>query len=93
MINGALQWDNDVKTNEIDLWFEQLAHFTANIMLSSGNYKKSTKLERIKESLYIPLRDREAYEKKYGQSKGKPKRSHKDAPADKVDELKKKFNL
>lgn len=48
MINGALQWDNDVKTNEIDLWFEQLSHFTANIMLSSGNYKKSTKLERIK---------------------------------------------
>ena len=93
MINGALQWDNDVKTNEIDLWFEQLSHFTANIMLSSGNYKKSTKLERIKESLYIPLRDREAYEKKHRQSKGKPNRSYKDAPADKVDELKRKFNL
>ena len=77
----------------LDVWVDQLSHFTAHIMLWYGNYKKSTKLERIKESLYIPLRDREAYEKKHRQSKDKPKRSHKDAPADKVDELKKKFNL
>lgn len=93
MVNGALSWDRDVNDAELDILFEQLSHFTANIMLSSGNYKKSTKLERIKESLYIPLRDREAYEKKHRQSKGKPKRSHKDAPADKVEELKRKFNL
>ena len=94
MVNGALQWDSDVKTSEIDLWFDQLSHYTANIMLSSGNYKKSVKLERIKESLYIPLKDREAYERKHGHSKGsRPKRSHLNAPADKVEELKKRFKI
>ena len=93
MVNGALQWDSDVKTSEIDLWFDQLSHYTANIMLSSGNYKKSVKLERIKESLYIPLKDREAYEKKHRHSEGKPKRSHLNAPADKVEELKKRFKI
>ena len=93
MVNGTLLWERDMEEAKLDVWFDQLSHFTANIMLSSGNYKKSTKLERIKESLYIPLRDREAYEKKHRQSKGKPKRSHKAAPADKVDELKRKFKL
>lgn len=93
MVNGALSWDRDVNDTELDILFEQLSHFTANIMLSSGNYKKSVKLDKIKESLYIPLRDREAYEKKHRQSKGKPKRSHKSAPADKVEELKRRFNL
>lgn len=93
MVSGALSWDRDMEEGRMDIWFDQLSHYTASIMLSSGNYKKSTKLERIKESLYIPLRDREAYEKKHRQSKGKPKRSHKAAPADKVDELKRRFKL
>ena len=93
MVNGTLLWERDMEEAKLDVWFDQLSHCTANIMLSSGNYKKSTKLERIKESLYIPLRDREAYEKKHRQSKSKPKRSHKAAPADKVEELKRKFKL
>lgn len=88
MVNGKLLWDMDLKENEFDIWFEQLSHFTANIMLSSGNYKKSTKLEKLKETLYIPLRDR----KKHRQN-GKPKRGNKNAPADKVQELKDKFNI
>lgn len=93
MINGALLWERDMEENRLDIWFDQLSHFTANIMLSSGNYKKSTKLERIKESLYIPLRDREAYEKKHKHSEGKPKRSNKGAPADKVRELRERFKI
>lgn len=94
MVNGALMWDGDVKTNEIDLWFDQLSHYTANIMLSSGNYKRSIRIEQLKESLYIPLKDREAYERKHGHSNGdKPKRSHMNAPADKVEELKRRFKI
>ena len=36
MVTGAIQWDESM----LDVEFEQQSHFTANIMLSTGNYKK-----------------------------------------------------
>lgn len=100
MVSGALAWNIEVKEQETDLWFDQLSHYTANIMLSSGNYKKSVTLERIKEALYIPVRDREEYERKKKLRERrltgeKPSRSHSScsAPADKLKELKEAFNL
>lgn len=94
MVNGALGWERDTQEAKMDLEMQYLSHFTANIMLSSGNYKKTVKLDTIKESLYIPLADREAYEKKHRpRQTSKPNRSHKDAPEDKVEELKKRFKL
>ena len=55
MVNGALMWHRDTENELYDTVMEQLSHFFANVMLSSGNYKKGTKLEKIRESLYIPV--------------------------------------
>ena len=95
MVSGTVMWERDLYEARFDAEMQYLSHFTANIMLSSGNYKRNTKIERIKESLYIPLEDREAYEKKHRHSDGvKPNRSEgKKAPTDKVAELKERFNL
>lgn len=95
MVSGTVMWEKDLYEAKFDAEMQYLSHFTANIMLSSGNYKRNTKIERIKESLYIPLEDREAYEKKHRHSNGvKPSRSEgKKAPTDKVAELKERFNL
>ncbi len=95
MVSGTVMWERDLYEARFDAEMQYLSHFTANIMLSSGNYKRNTKIERIKESLYIPLEDREAYEKKHRHSNGvKPSRSEgKKAPTDKVAELKERFNL
>lgn len=92
MVNGAVSWDRDLYETQLDIEMQYLSRFAASIMYSSGNYKKSTKIEKLMQSLYIPLKDREASEKKYRQS-GKPQRSHKPSPADKVEELKRRFNL
>lgn len=91
MVNGAISWDKDLYETQLDIEMQYLSRFAASIMYSSGNYKKSTKIEKLMQSLYIPLKDREASEKQ-GQS-GKPQRSHKPSPADKVEELKRRFNL
>lgn len=92
MVNGAVSWDRDLYETQLDIEMQYLSRFAASIMYSSGNYKKSTKIEKLMQSLYIPLKDREASEKKQRQS-GKPQRSHKSSPADKVEELKRRFNL
>ncbi len=75
MINGALLWDTDVYEARADRELEHLSHFTANIMLSSGNYKKTTKISSIKETLYIPIADREKFLKKHQSAEEKPNRS------------------
>lgn len=90
MVTGAIQWDESM----LDVEFEQQSHFTANIMLSTGNYKKGTKPSKLKEGLYIPIRDREAFERKHHRSDGiKPERSGKTSSANQVEEIKKRFNL
>ena len=90
MVTGAIQWDESM----LDVEFEQQSHFTANIMLSTGNYKKGTKPDKIKEGLYIPIRDRESFARKHQHSGGiKPERSGKTSSADQVEEIKKRFNL
>lgn len=88
MVNGALLWKRDTENELYDIVMEQLSHFFANVMLSSGNYKKGTKIEKIRESLYIPVRDREKFERR---RKGKGKRSHIPSDKKKVQELMKKF--
>lgn len=88
MVNGALMWHRDTENELYDIVMEQLSHFFANVMLSSGNYKKGTKLEKIRESLYIPLRDRDKFEIR---RQGKGKRSHMPSDKKKVQELMKKF--
>lgn len=88
MVNGALMWHRDTENELYDTVMEQLSHFFANVMLSSGNYKKGTKLEKIRESLYIPLRDREKFERRI---QGKGKRSHMPSDKKKVQELMKRF--
>ena len=88
MVNGALLWKRDTENELYDIVMEQLSHFFANVMLSSGNYKKGTKIEKIRESLYIPLRDREKFERR---KHGKGKRSHMPSDKKKVQELMKKF--
>ena len=89
MVNGALLWDNEQIDTVYDVVMEQLSHFVANIMLSSGNYKKGTKQEKVRENLYIPLRDREKFARK---QEGKGKRSHIASDKKKVEELLAKFS-
>lgn len=90
MVNGKLAWESEVNEAKLDIMFEQQSHFTANIMLSSGNYKKSIKLEKIKESLYIPIADRAKHAQR---QHGKPVRTEGRSSQKKIDELKQKFNI
>lgn len=49
MVEGSLAWHEQ----ERDDLLEWLAWYTANSMVSTGNFKKGTKVEDIKDSLYI----------------------------------------
>lgn len=49
MVEGHLAW-HEHKTDEMLDWF---AWFTANQMVSTGNFKKGTKTDRVKESLFV----------------------------------------
>ena len=94
MVNGKLSWEAELYEARLDIELQHFAHFTASIMYSSGNYKKSTKLSKLEEALYIPLKDREAYERRIRQqSGGKPVRSHKKSSPEKIAELKERFGL
>lgn len=42
----------------LDRELQYQAWFTANQMLSSGNYKKGTKAKKLADGLYVPLEDR-----------------------------------
>lgn len=59
------------REHERDNNLQWYSWFTANIMLSSGNYKKNTKARRLNESIYIPLDDRikKAQEEHYKKTK------------------------
>lgn len=93
MVNGALLWETNTYEARLDKELETLSHFTANIMLSSGNYKKNTKIEKIREALYIPIADREAFMKKHGHAEGKPTRSQNVGSPEKLSKLFEKFDI
>lgn len=50
MVEGHLAWHEQDRDDLLD-W---LAWYTANTMVSSGNFKKGTKVENIKDSLFVP---------------------------------------
>jgi len=49
MVEGSLAW-NEHKTDDMLDWF---SWFTANQMVATGNFKKGTEPEKVKESLFV----------------------------------------
>ncbi len=43
------------RLEEEDRFLQRVAYQAAGIMISSGNYKKSAKVESIAESIYVPI--------------------------------------
>lgn len=55
------------REHERDNNLQWYSWFTANVMLSSGNYKKGTRPKKLNDSIYVPLDDRikKAQEEQY----------------------------
>ncbi|WP_407708526.1 hypothetical protein ACIU4M_00760 [Bacillus altitudinis] len=54
-VNGALLWHE----HQLDETLNNFAWYTANLMLSSGNFKKGANPLEIKKSLYKSIEDHE----------------------------------
>ncbi|MGE6629612.1 hypothetical protein [Bacillus sp. NPDC077027] len=52
-VNGALLWHE----HQLDETLNNFAWYTANLMLSSGNFKKGANPMEIKKSLYVSIED------------------------------------
>lgn len=58
-VEGCLLWEQEKRRNTVENALDWLSWFSANIMVSTGNFKKGTDPLQIKKGLYQTEADRE----------------------------------